>query len=117
MYRFPELIKKIRNEAGLTQSQFASAIEVSPVLIAMVETGQKEVSKKLLLKIADRLEVSPASITPFLYGSEAATDRKLSVVERQFLALGIKLQEHLISTKSHNLRKYAKQPISENSRS
>jgi transcriptional regulator with XRE-family HTH domain len=117
MYKFPELIKKIRNEAGLTQAEFAGAIDVSPVLIAMVESGQKEVSKKLLLKIADRLEVSPASITPFLYGSEAAAGRKLSVIERQFLALGIKLQEHLISTKSHNLLKYAKQPISANSRS
>lgn len=115
VYKFPELIKKIRNEAGLTQAEFAAAIEVSPVLIAMVESGQKEVSKKLLVKIADRLEVSPASITPFLYGSDDVADRKPSVIERQFLSLGVKLQEHLIRTKSQNLKKYAKQSISENS--
>jgi transcriptional regulator with XRE-family HTH domain len=108
MYTFPELIKKIRSEAGLTQAEFANAVEVSPVLIAMVESGQKEVSKKLLRKIAERLEVQPASITPFLYGHEAVDDQHLSSVERQFLLWGTRLQEHLIKTKSKNLKKYAK---------
>lgn len=108
MYTFPELIKKIRNEAGLTQAEFAKAVDVSPVLIAMVESSQKEVSKNLLRKIADRLEVQPASITPFLYGYEATDGQKLSAIERQFLNLGTKLQNHLVKTKSKNLRKYAK---------
>lgn len=107
MYNFAELIKRIRKEADLTQAEFANVVDVSPVLIAMVESGQKEVSKKLLLKIADRLEVHPASITPFLYGSESVKDRQLSAVERQFLNWGTKLQDHLIRTKSQNLKKYA----------
>ena len=109
MYTFPELIKKIRGEAGLTQAEFAKAVEVSPVLIAMVESGQKEVSKKLLLKIANRLEVSPASISPFLYDGVAPAEGKdLSPIERQFIAWGTKLQNYLIKTKSKNLKKYAK---------
>lgn len=108
MYTFPELIKNIRNEAGLTQAEFAKAVEVSPVLIAMVETGQKEVSKKLLLKIADRLEVHPSSITPFLYDGAETTGTNLSPVERQFLVLGTKLQAFLVKKKSKNLKKYAK---------
>ena len=108
MYTFPELIKKIRNEAGLTQAEFAKVVEVSPVLIAMVETGQKEVSKKLVVKIADRLEVHPSSITPFLYDGARTTASDLSPVEKQFLALGTKLQEFLIKKKSKNLKKYAK---------
>jgi transcriptional regulator with XRE-family HTH domain len=108
MYTFPELIKRIRNEAGLTQAEFAKAVEVSPVLIAMVETGQKEVSKKLVMKIADRLEVHPASITPFLYDGAHTTTDDLSSVEKQFLNLGTKLQEFLIKKKSRNLKKYAK---------
>lgn len=106
MYNFPELIKKIRHEAGLTQAEFAKAVEVSPVLIAMIESGNKEVSKKLLLKIAERLEVHPASITPFLYGSEP-TNGHLSAVERQFIAWGTKFQEFLIKKQSHKLKKYA----------
>lgn len=107
MYSFPELIKKIRTEAGLTQAEFAQAIEVSPVLIAMVESGQKEVSKKLLVKIADALKVHPASISPFLYGSEVKDDRQ-SALEKQFLGWGTKLQDHLIKDRSKLLRKDAK---------
>ena len=62
MYSFPELIKKIRSEANMTQADFAKAIDVSPVLIAMVESGQKEVSKKLILKLAKKLiEIGRAS--------------------------------------------------------
>lgn len=108
MYNFPELLKHIRNEAGLTQAEFASAVEVSPVLIAMVETGQKEVSKKLLLKIAERLEVHPSSITPFLYDNSKTNSESLSSIEKQFLVLGTKLQDYLIKKKSKNLKKYAK---------
>lgn len=108
MYKFPELIRRIRNEAGLTQAEFANAVEVSPVLIAMVETGRKEVSKKLLLKIAERLGVHPSSITPFLYDSSNTDNENLSSIEKQFLTLGTKLQDYLIKKKSKNLKKYAK---------
>lgn len=106
MYSFPELIKKIRTEAGLTQAEFAKSINVSPILIAMIESGQKEVSKKLVRKIADKLEVHPASITPFLYGDEKGLNNS-SAIERQFLAIGLKLQEHLIKNRSKLLRKDA----------
>lgn len=108
MYKFPELIKKIRTEAGLTQADFASSIGVSSVLIAMVESGQKEVSKKLLQKIANGLDVNPATITPFLYGYEPKNNESLSIVEKQFLAWGQKLQLHLIKNKSKLLIKNAK---------
>lgn len=108
MYSFPELIKRIRDEAGLTQAEFAKVVDVSPVLIAMVETGQKEVSKRLLLKLAERLDVHPSSITPFLYGAEDVSGRGLSLVERQFLAIGVKLQEYLIKQRAKTLKKYAK---------
>lgn len=107
MYSFPELIKKIRTAAGLTQAEFAKELKVSPVLIAMVESGQKPVSKNLLVKLADRLDVHPASITPFLYGDKVKDDQ-LSRVEKQFLAIGTKLQEHLIKDRSKLLRKNGK---------
>lgn len=102
MYSFPELIKKIRNEAGLTQAEFAKILEVSPILIAMVEGGQREVSKKFIDKLATKLRVHPASITPFLYGSSG--DKDLSVIEKQFFTFGIKLQEHLVKKRARLLR-------------
>lgn len=108
VYSFPELIKKIRNEAGLTQAELAKAIDVSPVLIAMVESGQKEVSKKLILKLADGLKVHPASITPFLYGEDVENGKKLSVIEKQFIGWGTKLQNHLIKERAKLLRRNEK---------
>lgn len=109
MYKFPELIKEIRTAAGLTQSEFAGAVGVSPILIAMIESGQKEVSKNLLLKIAEKMEVHPSSITPFLYGfdMEGREEAELPAIERQFLSWGLRLQTQLIKKKSKNLKKNA----------
>lgn len=104
MYSFPELIKKIRNEAGLTQAEFARIIDVSPVLIAMIESGQKEVSKKLILKLANSLRVHPASITPFLYGERTGNNEKLSAIEKQFIDWGVRLQNYLIKERAKLLR-------------
>ena len=108
MYTFPELIKKIRDEAGLTQTQFAAALNVSPVLIAMVETGQKEVSKNLLLKLADRMNVRPASITPFLFTDKNGSIETDSVLEKAMMKWGQKMQVFLIKDRSKLLAKYAK---------
>ncbi len=107
MYSFPNLIRKIRDEAGLTQSEFAKALDVSTVLIAMIETGQKEVSKKFLLKLSKILNVHPSSITPFLFGNEKQID-KSSTIERKFIEFGEKMQNYLIQDKAKFLKKYAK---------
>lgn len=96
MYTFPDLIKKIREEAGLTQPAFAKKIGVSPILISMVETGQTPVSKKLIEKLADKLDVLPASITPFLYLDEDIEINKISKIERIMIEQAEKLQIMLI---------------------
>jgi transcriptional regulator with XRE-family HTH domain len=108
MYSFPDLIKKIRDEAGLTQAEFAEALGVSAVLIAMVETGQKEVSKKLLIKIAERLNVRPSSITPFLFIDKEKLSKNPSAIEKKFIEWGEKMQVHLIKDRTKLLKKYAK---------
>ncbi len=108
MYTFPELIKKIRDEAGLTQAEFAKALGVSAVLIAMVETEQKEVSKKLLIRLAERLEVHPSSITPFLFIEKDGSLKKFSKIEKTFVEWGEKMQDHLIKDRAKLLLKYAK---------
>lgn len=107
MYTFPELIKKIRDEAGLTQAEFATAIGVSAVLIAMVETGQKEVSKKLLIKLAKKMNVNPTSITPFIFVGNKNPVETTSGVEQTFLQWGEKMQTLLIKHKAPLLKKYA----------
>lgn len=107
MYTFPDLIKKIRDEAGLTQAEFAKALGVSAVLIAMVETGQKEVSKNLLIKIAELLNVHPSSITPFLFIDREKFSKDLSAIDKKFIEWGEKMQTHLIKDRARLLKKYA----------
>ena len=107
MYTFPELIKKIRDEAGLTQAEFATALDVSAVLIAMIETGQKEVSKNFILKLAELMNVHPVSITPFLFvGNEEASSVG---IEKTLIKWGEKMQVYLIKDRAKKLHQYAKQ--------
>lgn len=112
MYTFPQLIKKIRSEAGLTQAEFADALDVSTVLVTMIETGQKEVSKKFVLKLSKCMNVHPASITPFLFMDEGGDKKPLSRIENALLELGEKMQSILVEDKAKKLRKYANVDLS-----
>ena len=111
MYTFPDLIKKIRHEVGLTQSEFANVLGVSVVLISMVETGQKGVSKgvskKLIECIAKALQVRPSSVTPFLFTEENNGKEKLSGIELELIQWGERMQDHLIKKRSKLLREHA----------
>ncbi len=110
MHSLPDLIKIIRNEANLTQAEFAKELGVSTVLIAMVETNQKEVSKKLLIKIATLLDVHPSSITPFLFIDidKEKLHKTPSTIEKKFIEWGEKMQLYLIKDRAKLLRKYAR---------
>ncbi len=105
MYTFPQLLKRIREESKLTQDQLATALGVSEVLITMLETGQKEVSKNFVVRLAEALKVSPNSITPFIF--DVNDSRNLSGIESQLIKLGERLQTYLIQNKAKNLKKYA----------
>ena len=104
IYTFPQLIKMIRNEAGLTQSEFADEIGVSKILISMVESGQKDVSKNLVRKVAERLNVNPMSITPFLFNENTVNTNNMSKIEKGFLNHGTKMQEYLIQNRAKLLK-------------
>lgn len=106
MYTFPQLLKNIREQERLTQEELARAIGVSTILISMVETGQKEVSKNLVIKLANRLGVHPSSITPFVFTEKGEAPKKISKVEKAFIVWGEKLQDYLIKVKAKKLRKY-----------
>ena len=83
----------------------ATALGVSEVLITMLETGQKEVSKNFVVRLAEALKVSPNSITPFIF--DVNDSRNLSGIESQLIKLGERLQTYLIQNKAKNLKKYA----------
>lgn len=104
LYTFPKLIKSIRQEAGLTQAEFADKMGVSSILVAMIESGQRGVSRKFIEKLAELLKVSPASITPFLYLEDTVNSGNIGGVEKQLLSAGTKLQTILIQKKAKNLK-------------
>jgi len=109
MYTFPDLIKKIREEAQLTQAEFAKILDISAVLVAMIETGQKEVSRKTILRLSEKMDVHPSSITPFMFNDENKYQNNMSKIEKSFLQFGEQLQDYLIKTKAKKLRQYAAQ--------
>lgn len=104
MYNFPDLLRQIRSEGDLTQEELARALKVSTVLISMIETGQKDVSKNFIEKLADKLDVHPSSIAPFVFIGDNM--QKLSNIEKTLVAVGEKLQIYLIKTKSKKLKQY-----------
>lgn len=103
MYDFPELLKSIRKEANLTQSGLASKLGVSTILIAMIESGQKEPSKKFVETLAKKMDVSPKAIIPFIYSTNTYTED--SLLEQKLMNFGMYLQQQLISRKAKNLLK------------
>ena len=109
MYTFPELLKELRKEAKITQEGLASALSVSTVLISMIETGQKDVSKSFIIKLAEKLEVHPGSMTPFLFLDNNHNSESYSRIEKKFIDMGEKLQLHLIKNRAEKLKKYASQ--------
>lgn len=104
MYSFPDLIKKIRASSGLTQEQLAKALDVSTILISMVESGQKEVSKNLIVRLSDILDVHPSSITPFLFAID--NSKNVSSIEKKIIEIGEQFQDFLINNKAKKLKEY-----------
>ncbi len=105
MNTFPQLIKQIRKSTKLTQEEFAGCLGVSTSLIAMIETGQKEVSKNFILKLSEKLDVHPSTITPFLFIVEDKELEPIEGVEKMFVRWGNRMQKHLINKKAKNLSK------------
>ena len=106
MYTFPELLKQIREEGSLTQSDLAHVLDVSTVLISMIETGQKDVSKNFVVKLADKLGVRPSSIMPFVLADDYMSSQGLSSPEKALIEVGAKLQAYLIKVRSKQLKRY-----------
>jgi len=104
MYNFQDLLKQIRKESDLTQEELARALDVSTILISMIEIGKKEVSRNFIEKLAEKLDVHPSSIAPFVFTEDDSTN--LSGVEKKLISVGEQLQTYLIKTQSKRLKKY-----------
>lgn len=106
MYTFPMFLKKIRKSSELSQKQLADVLDVSTVLIAMVETAQKPPSKNLVIKLADRMGIRPTSITPFIIDSEELNSKPLRGIEKSLADLVGELQLKIIERNAPKLKQY-----------
>jgi len=106
MYTFSNLVKNIRSEAGLTQEELARILGVSTVLIAMIETGQKQASKNFIERLAEKLEVHPTSITPFIFIDKDFNSKLLSSIERSLVGVGESMQKYLVNSRAKKLKQY-----------
>lgn len=106
MLDFASLIKFIRNEAQMTQQEFADLLEISKVLLVKVENKTKDPSKKLVNKLASKLKVHPSVLMPFIAITEAnITFKPLSSLEKKLLNVGTELQEKLLKKRANQLSK------------
>jgi len=72
----PEIIRRYRNEAGLSQQQLADSAGISKGFISSIESGRSAVSIDVLVQLADALNVPADTLIKELvdkaYGYEAA---------------------------------------------
>jgi len=57
-------LRESREDLRLTQAEVALLVDVTPNTISMIERGHSIPSLKMLLRLADALEVEPAELLP-----------------------------------------------------
>lgn len=67
---FKDVLKKLRKDRGLSQTELANKLGVSPALIGMYETGQRKPSYEMLETVGDFFNVS----TDYLQGRETGSE-------------------------------------------
>lgn len=58
MNDFGDNLKKLRNEAGLTQKKLADELEISPSAVGMYEHGRRKPDYEMLIKVSRLFSVS-----------------------------------------------------------
>ena len=89
---FPERLKQLRKEKGITQTQLAKDLNISGGTVAMWETGKRKPSFELLWDLADYFDKSADYI---LGTSDTPGHFRLNEEEIEILGLG-EIQEEFV---------------------
>lgn len=108
MSTFSQFLKQIRATSELSQKELADILGFSTILIVKLETGAKRPSKKFITTLAKKMDVRPASITPFMLDSNSAGAAPLSNLEKKLLALTERIQLEIINRDAKRLKHNAK---------
>ena len=75
-------IRKYRLARGLTQSELAEAIDISPTHMSHIETAGTKLSLPVLIDLAEQLAVTPSSLISecSAYGKEALIDEASKIL-------------------------------------
>ncbi len=79
--RFGQMVRRIRKEQGLTETQLAVAAQMTATAIHDVERGVYSTDIYEVLQLAMALKISPPKLLPSLIGYStkgAATDERIS---------------------------------------
>lgn len=81
-------LRKLRRNAGLTQVAMAEALGISPSYLNLIEHGQRPLSATLIVRLAERFDFDPASLSgEEIPGGAAGLRRRLA--DARFADLGI----------------------------
>lgn len=69
-------IRRIRRASGLTQSAMAEALSVSPSYLNLIERNQRPLTAAILLRLADRFDFDPRSLSGAAPGGGAEAIRR-----------------------------------------
>lgn len=106
MKKFSAFLKELRSSAEINQTEFAETMWVSPLLITLLETDKKEPSKKFINILAEKLEVRPTSLLPFITDVDIDANT-LTGIEKKMISIIDDLQIMLIRKKAHKLKQHA----------
>lgn len=62
MFEFENRLKKLRENAGITQKQLADSLNVTQTAVNYWENGKREPNIEMIQKIADYFDVTPAYV-------------------------------------------------------
>lgn len=73
---FGRLLKELREERGLSQSQLALESDLDQTFVSLLERGQRQPSLVSLFALCDALHVEPDAVVRRLMAARAASARR-----------------------------------------
>lgn len=73
---FGKVLRRLREEAGLTQEQLGFEADLRRTYVSILELGQQQPSLTTILKIAQALNCSPGSLLDMVSGEISQTKKK-----------------------------------------
>jgi len=74
---FGTLLKELREERGLSQSQLALESELDQTFVSLLERGRRQPTLITLFALCDALKVEPESVVRQLVGARKSRKRKV----------------------------------------